>query len=477
MDVTLSWKVSRSPSVRVKLSPEMTRKHMTRHLFSLWALLLSTACAGPGAESPGPPPLKIYLLAGQSNMVGYTSAEWVAENAPELAEPRDDVWCYWGGRSDLLSPWTGHDVGPELAFGHGVGDQVEQPVLLAKFAVGGTTLHGHWRPPSAVERAGGEIGHLYKVMMKQFHRILADPATICPTYEGQGYELAGFLWLQGENDCFDGMEEHYEANLRDLVKDVRAATGTPRLPVGIMVINDSGVWDESGGGGPKVREAQRAVAAADPFAVSIETLDLDEGYHYADGDHVTIGQRIYEAMAPFVAQTTRTDPAAVARAREGQDALFYPGRGPRPPAPEVHISDLAWVSGTAGYGGDPRRDLTIEDRPLSIEGESFTKGIGTHANSVLMYELDPSWRRFVAIAGIDDEMGNRGVCSVVFRVIVDGEVMAESVEIKGMERWNFDVGLPAGSKRITLEVLEADSGINSDHADWVEAGFLIGGGR
>jgi hypothetical protein len=117
---------------------------MIRSLISLSAITLFAACVGPASEphDSGPPPLKIYLLAGQSNMVGYTSAEWVAENTPELAVPRDDVWCYWGGRSDFLSPWTGHDVGPELAFGHGVGDQVEQPVLLAKFAVGGTTLHG-----------------------------------------------------------------------------------------------------------------------------------------------------------------------------------------------------------------------------------------------------------------------------------------------------------------------------------------------
>jgi hypothetical protein len=441
---------------------------------TLLLFLLAPGCVGVSVDAgdSGPEPIRIYLLAGQSNMVGYTSSEWVAENAPALFEAREDVWCYWGGRTDALAPWTGHDVGPELAFGHGVGDQVDEPVLLAKFAVGGTTLHGHWRPPSAVERAGGEIGHLYKVMMKQFHRILADPGAYCPAYEGQGYELAGFIWLQGENDCFDGMEEHYEENLRDLVADVRAATGTPLLPVGIIVINDSPVWDEAGGGGPAVRAAQRAVADEDPNAVYIETSDLDEGYHYTDGDHVTIGHRIYEAMARAPHGVARTDEAAVARAREGLDELFYPGRGPRPAAPSVHLSDLDWVRGTAGYGGPPRKDLSIEERPLSLEGEAFARGIGTHSNSELVYKLDPSWARFVAIAGIDDEVGNRDVCSVIFRVLVDGEVLAESVVMKGMERWNFDVPLPEGGSEISLEVLEADSGMNSDHADWLDAGFL-----
>ena len=108
------------------------------------------------AQDPAaPPPMKVYLLAGQSNMVGYTSAEWVREHAPELVAPREDVWCYWNGACRPLAPGAGHEVGPELAFGHAIGDRLAQPVLLAKFAVGGTTLHRDWRPPSAVARAGG----------------------------------------------------------------------------------------------------------------------------------------------------------------------------------------------------------------------------------------------------------------------------------------------------------------------------------
>ena len=78
----------------------------------------------------------------------------------------------------------------------------------------------------------------------------------------------------------------------------------------------------------------------------------------------------------------------------------------------------------------------------------------------------------MAVAGIDDEVGDRDVCSVVFRVSIDGAVHAESVVMKGQQRWHFDVPIPPGSERLELEVLEADAGINSDHADWVAAGFL-----
>jgi len=434
-----------------------------------------TSLVAQEAPSAATAPVKIYLLAGQSNMVGYTSAEWVAKEAPKLARPRADVWCYWRGKCRPLGPGAGHQVGPELAFGHGIGDALEAPVLLCKFAVGGTTLHEAWRSPSAVVRAGGEIGHLYKRMMKRFHRILADPGKVYPAAKGRRFEIAGFIWLQGENDCFGKREDHYEANLRDLIKDVRVATGTKGLPVAVIQINDSGAWDNGGGGGPTVRAAQAKVADEDPNAVLIVTKDLDEGYHYADGDHVTIGRRVVPLMLPFARRAQMTDPAAIARARAGLDSLFYPGRGPLPPKPHLHLSDLDWESGVAGWGGAPRKNLTIADAPLRIDGVTYEKGIGTHAESTLVYGLDPSYRRFVAIAGIDDEVGDRDVCSVVFRVKIDGKVVAESVVMKGREKWHFDVPLSGDGKKLTLEVLEGDSGVNSDHADWVDAGFLLKG--
>lgn len=433
-------------------------------------LSLCAWAAPQGTEAAAP--TKVFLLAGQSNMVGYTSADWVRSNAPELAAARDDVWCSWQRRCDPLAPGAGHEVGPELALGHALGDLYDEPVLLVKVAVGGTTLREDWRAPSTVERAGGEIGYLYKNMVKRLRRVLSRPDEGCPdALAGGAFEIAGFVWLQGENDCFDGREATYEASLRDLVHDVRVATATPELPVVVIQINDSGAWDQAGGGGPAVRAAQAAVVAADPRAALVVTQDLDEGYHYADGDHVTIGRRAGEAILPLLAHPSSTDHAALRAAWSELDRLLYPGRGPRPARPDVHVSDLEWIEATAGYGGDPRRDRSIEDRPLSVNGESFEKGVGTHAESEIVVALDPSYARFVSVAGIDDEMGERDVCSVVFQVLFDGELAAESVLLKTQEVWHFDVAVPDGAERMTLRVLEGDSGINSDHADWVDCGF------
>jgi NPCBM/NEW2 domain-containing protein len=59
---------------------------------------------------------------------------------------------------------------------------------------------------------------------------------------------------------------------------------------------------------------------------------------------------------------------------------------------------------TVGWGGKARRDRSIQDRPLSIAGKEYARGIGAHARSEMVYEIERPFRRFVAVAGVDDEM-------------------------------------------------------------------------
>lgn len=53
---------------------------------------LSSAARAEG-EPPAGLPVKVYLMAGQSNMVGHASARYIQENHTELTKPRPDVWC------------------------------------------------------------------------------------------------------------------------------------------------------------------------------------------------------------------------------------------------------------------------------------------------------------------------------------------------------------------------------------------------
>ena len=283
----------------------------------LYAVILASLSApGCGRERP----VKIYVMAGQSNMVGPGQNSYVQANAPELMTPRDDVWCTCPGRlAGPLKPGYGfrsESFGPELTFGHVMGDAVEDDIIIIKSGRGGTTLHVDWRPPSAVRRAGGKVGPLYNKMIRAVHSLIANLGRLNPRYEGRPYELAGLVWFQGENDSCGRTAEKvgywtfYRENLQDFLKDVRGDLGAADLPVVIAQIND-GVWDGGNRGGPQVRAAQKYVADHDERVSMIVTRDLNAGYHYDSASHLVIGRRMAKAMLPYSARPVRTDPAAV----------------------------------------------------------------------------------------------------------------------------------------------------------------------
>jgi alpha-galactosidase len=75
---------------------------------------------------------------------------------------------------------------------------------------------------------------------------------------------------------------------------------------------------------------------------------------------------------------------------------------------------------------------------------------------------------------VDDEMrGHESETSVVFQVFADEKCLAQSPVIHLNELWRFTVQLPQGSRRLRLVVTDAGDGINCDHGDWANAGFLL----
>jgi hypothetical protein len=193
---------------------------------------------------------------------------------------------------------------------------------MFKSASGGTQLHTRWRPPSAVKRAGGKTGDLYLRMMRRFHRFLADPKVDYPQYDGRKFELAGFIWFQGENDTLaevvkgdpkTGFWNYYEENLKDLIHDVRTELAVPKLPVLIYQIGPAPVWDRKGGG-KVIRAAQKKIAESDANATWVSTMDLHPKAHYNTPGMITIGQRGGKAMLPFAKKTIAQDNAKTLQA-------------------------------------------------------------------------------------------------------------------------------------------------------------------
>jgi hypothetical protein len=108
--------------------------------------------------------------------------------------------------------------------------------------------------------------------------------------------------------------------------------------------------------------------------------------------------------------------------------------------------------------------------------------MGVHAPCQLVYAIEPRFRRFVALAGADEQIlkvanGSNlaRYPSVVFRVFIDGREAASSpvMRISSLP-WRFDVPIPPGAKRLSLAVLDAGDGNREDRANWVEAGFITG---
>jgi len=142
---------------------------------------------------------------------------------------------------------------------------------------------------------------------------------------------------------------------------------------------------------------------------------------------------------------------------------------PRPPFPDVPLGELKPVKALQGWGTlQVNRNCT--GKPITIDDEVFERGLGTHAASQIVYKLQPGFTRFVAVCGMDDSAGGNG--SMRFRVLLDGKGLFESPVITSEQRKAY-VNVPIhGGNELTLIVEDAGDGIDFDHADWAQAGFI-----
>lgn len=261
--------------------------------------------AAARAESTDANPLKVFILAGQSNMQGHAHVRTLDALAldPELvplleaiqnsdgsAREHDEVWISSLGSADeektgrltvgYGASGRGPKIGPELTFGIYMHKHLNEPILIIKTAWGGKSLHTDFRPPSTgpyafneselrtFERQEKDIealraerakasGHYYRLMMEHVHHVLADIGRVYPAYDPElGYEVAGFVWFQGWNDMVDGGVypdrdkpggyDLYSELLAQFIRDVRADLEVPQLPFVIGVMGVGGPTDSYG---------------------------------------------------------------------------------------------------------------------------------------------------------------------------------------------------------------------------------------
>lgn len=225
----------------------------------------------------GKGPLKVFILAGQSNMDGQAdirTVDFLGEDkdparaallktfkpAGKSYATRDDVWVSNGGLNDKLQPGfggrknydkLGSNIGPEYAFGYYMGEALDEQVLLIKYGPGGQSLCVNFRPPSAGVPEGKkpeDVGNQYRALTGIVHETLDKLKTNFPGYnEKAGYEIAGFVWFQGYNDQFDEAGRlEYGQNLVHLIKDLRTEFKSPNMKTVVGVMGVNGVTNELG---------------------------------------------------------------------------------------------------------------------------------------------------------------------------------------------------------------------------------------
>lgn len=275
------------PSCATQVFPLLTRL--------LARLLLGASCVGVLQAQDDDQTLRVFLFAGQSNMVGSDSrVEDIGQFPPfaGLEKPQEDVkFSYCIGLEEKLESegWVELQpvdgvVGPELSFARKVSANIRAPIAIIKVAAGGTHLGGDWNPdqPSGFK--------LYPLALARIRAALAELER-----KKIAYRLEGFFWHQGENDMFDeGYKANYGKNLANFLASWRRDLGTPDLRFYIGELCTKTIW------GMDLRPqmyaislGQREVTEADPLAEYVPTshvgVEIGEGvglhYHYG-----TLGQ-------------------------------------------------------------------------------------------------------------------------------------------------------------------------------------------
>ncbi len=319
-------------------------------------------------------PVKVFILLGQSNMLGFGRIDPVEQQGtlshlvkqenkyPHLIDDEGNwterkdvrnvhVMDKRGGDfrdmkhfSDMKNEWLtvkkGH-IGPELQFGHIMGHLHEGPVLILKACIGNRSLGWDLLPPGSErfefegktyagsgDRAPSWVegepkkevnwyaGRQYDADTAHAKHVLDNLADYYPGYQGQGYEVAGFVFWQGHKDQNAAHASRYEQNLVHFIKSLRQDFDAPDAKFVLATIAFGG--EELSGHGLTIANAQLAVSGeknnypefrnnvktsdARPFWRDKEVSPTGAGYHYNHNaeTYMEVGNALGWAMADLL---------------------------------------------------------------------------------------------------------------------------------------------------------------------------------
>lgn len=311
--------------------------------------------------------VKVFVLLGQSNMLGFArvgpketkgSLEYLMSEKKMYPFLKDESGA-WAVRKDVRNvhvmdqrgvdfkdmekfgdqknDWltVKGNFGPELGFGHVMGNAFDEPVLVLKACIGNRSLGWDLLPPGSARYefegktyagykdtspswAKGEepksvpwyAGRQYDADTAHAKAVLKNLKKYFPDYKDQGYEVAGFVYWQGHKDQNAAHASKYEENLVRLIKALRKDFDSPHAKF-VLATGCGNPGTE--GFGKKIAEAQLAVNDTKKYPEfkgnvrGIDTRDLwreaavspvNQGYHYNHNaeTYMETGLRLGRAM-------------------------------------------------------------------------------------------------------------------------------------------------------------------------------------
>ena len=328
----------------------------------------------PSANSK---PVKVYIMLGQSNMLGFgrvgpketqgsleflvktkgkyphlvdDQGRWVVRHDVRYVHVMDrrgvdykDLETYGDVRNEWLTPQG--SFGPELGFGHVLGDFHDEPVMLLKACIGNRSLGWDLLPPGSERfefegkiyagykdvanfwEKGAEpkpvpwyAGRQYDADTSHAKLVLKNLPKYLPGYQGQGYEIAGFVWWQGHKDQSAALADRYERNLVRLITSLRRDFNAPHAKF-VLATGCGNPGRE--GFGLQIAEAQLAVDGDKEkypeFKGNVKAVDVrdlwreanvspvNQGYHYNHNaeTYYEVGDALGRAMVKLSAAQTK----------------------------------------------------------------------------------------------------------------------------------------------------------------------------
>lgn len=138
--------------------------------------------------------------------------------------------------------------------------------------------------------------------------------------------------------------------------------------------------------------------------------------------------------------------------------------------------DLSAIDQTAG---EAKANQSMWGTPLSIARDTFERGVGTHASSLMRVALDGNAVSFSAYVGLDDSPSEheKVKSDAEFFVFADDELVWRSGVMRMGDKARYvEVDLK-GVKELKLYVDHLNSWITGDRANWVDACFKVKGER